>query len=216
MPQTIKPPRAKVPNATGQPLPTRLYAQVEITAKRHKSLDRSTLHLLLAMYRCFATLDRNQSDAVSKIGLTGTQFNILTTLERVGRPISMGEMAAMMVLQPTNLSGIVNALATRGLLRREVSTVDQRSFFVMLTAAGQRLLDEFLPDHWRHLETMMNGLTEADRVSLINLLRKLMGSIEDAELAAPADSGRANTVGTAARSRPHIAPRTRASGSARN
>ncbi|MFM9885716.1 MAG: MarR family transcriptional regulator [Burkholderiales bacterium] len=53
------------------------------------------------------------------MGLTGTQFNILTTLERIDRPVSIGEMAAMMVLQTTNLSGIVSVLAKRGLLRCE-------------------------------------------------------------------------------------------------
>ncbi|MFN0305780.1 MAG: MarR family winged helix-turn-helix transcriptional regulator [Burkholderiales bacterium] len=202
MPQRTKPSRVQASKTDARPLPTRLYAQVEITATRHKTLDRSTLHLLLAMYRCFATLDRNQSEEVRKIGLTGTQFNILTTLERVGRPVSMGDMAAMMVLQPTNLSGIVNLLAKRGLLRREVSATDQRSFLVTLTPAGQRMLDDFLPDHWRHLEALMRGLTEAERTMLVTLLRKFMVSIDDAEAAPPAMAQRASATVTQAGSRP--------------
>jgi DNA-binding MarR family transcriptional regulator len=177
---------------------------VAITATRHKTLDRSTLHLLLAMYRCFATLDRTQSEEVRKIGLTGTQFNILTTLERVDRPVSMGEMAAMMVLQPTNLSGIVNLLAKRGLLCREVSATDQRSFLVTLTPAGQRMLDDFLPDHWRHLEALMRGLTEEERNMLVTLLRKFMVSIDDAEANLPATERRANAPVSAPKSRTRV------------
>ncbi len=130
MPRPTKLSRLNVTRANGHVLSARLSAQVEIPAKRHQSPDRSALHLLLALYRCFATLDRNQQEEVRKIGLTGTQFNLLTTLERVDRPVSMGELAAMMVLQPTNLSGIVNGLAKRGLVRREVSALDHRSFLV--------------------------------------------------------------------------------------
>ncbi len=160
------------------------------------------------MYRCFATLDRNQQEEVRKIGLTGTQFNLLTTLERAERPVSMGEMAAMMVLKPTNLSGIVNGLAKHGLVRREVSTLDQRSFLVTLTPAGQRLLDGFLPDHWRHLERIMSGLSEGERVTLVNLLRKLMQSIDDTD--GPAPSGRTSVAAPPIRlrMRPHGAART--------
>jgi len=207
VPQPTKPSRLKVSKTNGHVLPTRLSAQVEIAAKRHQSLDRSALHLLLAVYRCFATLDRNQQEEVRKVGLTVTQFNLLTTLERVSRPVSMGEMAAMMVLQPTNLSGIVNGLAKRGLVRREVSALDQRSFLVSLMPAGQRLLDGFLPDHWRHLESIMSGLSEGERVTLVNLLRKLMHSINDADGAVPGAR-----TGAAA---PPVRLRTRAHGAAR-
>lgn len=191
VPRHSNPAPVRATKTRERPLPTRLHAQVEITAARHKDLDPTTLHLLLAMYRSFATLDRDQSEEVRAIDLTGTQFNILTTLERAGGPVSMGELAAMMVLQPTNLSGIVNKIADRGLVRRDVNTTDQRSFLVALTPAGQRLLDGFLPGHWRHLEGLMNGLTRGERVSLVELLRKLLVSIQDAEATAPARVRRA-------------------------
>ncbi len=173
------PPSKKKPStADAQPL-LHLSDQVAISAALDKSLDGTALWVLLAVYRAFAILDRDQADEVAAMGLSPLQFNILTTLQRTRQPTTMGALAGMLVVKPNNLSGNINSLAERGLIRRELNSTDQRSLLAVLTPAGEAFLREHLPAHWRRLERLMGGLTREQRLQLVTLLKGLTQSIEE-------------------------------------
>jgi DNA-binding MarR family transcriptional regulator len=106
------------------------------------------------------------------------QFNILTVLQRTGQPTTMGALAGMLVVKPTNLSGNINNLIKRGLVKRELNSGDQRWLLAVLTPAGLAFLSEHLPGHWRRLERLMDGLSREKRIQLVSLLRELLVSIE--------------------------------------
>lgn len=164
-------------DATGQPV-LHLSDQVAISAALDKALDGTALWVLLAIYRAFAILDRDQADEVGGMGLSPLQFNILTTLQRTRQPTTMGALASMLVVKPNNLSGNINTLAELGLIRRELNASDQRSLLAVLTAEGEAFLREHLPAHWRRLERLMSGLTREQRLQLVALLKELTTSIE--------------------------------------
>jgi DNA-binding MarR family transcriptional regulator len=156
-----------------------LRDQVAVSAAVDKALDGSALWVLLAVYRTFAILDRDQAEEVASMGLTPLQFNILTVLQRTGRPTTMGALSGMLVVRPTNLSGNINTLVERGLVRRELNESDQRSLLAVLTPHGQSFLSEHLPAHWRRLERLMYGLSREQRLQLVTLLKSLVLSVQD-------------------------------------
>ena len=159
------------------PLP-HLFDQVAVSVAHDEALDGSALLVLLAIYRAFAVLDRDQSEEVAGMGLTPLQFNILTTLHRSDQPLTMGALAEMLVVRPTNLSGNINTLAERGLIRRELNVSDQRSLLAVITPAGIAFLAARLPSHWRRLERLMDALSREQRSQLVGLLKLLVQSIE--------------------------------------
>lgn len=156
-----------------------LSDQVSVAAALDKALDGTALWVLLGLYRAFAVLDRDQAEEVAGIGLSPLQFNILTVLQRTGQPTTMGALAGMLVVKPTNLSGNINSLIERGLVKRELNAADQRWLLAVLTPAGKEFLAEHLPGHWRRLERLMYGLSREKRIQLVSLLRELLVSIED-------------------------------------
>ena len=156
-----------------------LSDQVAVAAALDKALDGSALWVLLGLYRAFAVLDRDQGEEVAGVGLSPLQFNVLTVLQRTGQPTTMGALAGMLVVKPTNLSGNINSLIERGLVKRELNAADQRSLLAVLTPAGQKFLAEHLPGHWRRLERLMYGLSREKRIQLVSLLKELVVSIED-------------------------------------
>ena len=160
------------------PLP-HLSDQVSVAAALDKALDGTALWVLLAMYRAFAVLDRDQAEEVAGIGLTPLQFNILTVLQRTGQPTTMGALSGMLVVRPTNLSGNINSLIKSGLVKRELNAADQRCLLAVLTPKGKEFLAEHLPGHWRRLERLMQGLSPEKRIQLVHLLRELAVSIGD-------------------------------------
>jgi DNA-binding MarR family transcriptional regulator len=155
-----------------------LSDQVAVAAALDKTLDGSALWVLLGLYRAFTTLDRDQAQEVGSIGLSPLQFNILTVLQRTGQPTTMGALAGMLVVKPTNLSGNINSLIKRGLVKRELNAGDQRWLLAVLTPNGEAFLSEHLPGHWRRLERLMFGLSREKRIQLVGLLRELLASIE--------------------------------------
>ena len=158
-----------------------LSDQVAVSAALDKALDGSALWVLLAVYRTFATLDPDQADEVGTMGLSPLQFNILTTLQRTRQPTTMGALAGMLVVKPNNLSGNINTLAEKGLIRRELNASDQRSLLAVLTPEGETFLKANLPAHWKRLERLMAGLTRQERLHLVTLLTQLTTSIARAQ-----------------------------------
>lgn len=150
-----------------------------MSAALDKALDGSALWVLLAMYRAFNVLDRDQAEELAAMKLTPLQFNILTVLQRTGRATTMGALAGMLVVKPTNLSGNINTLVNRGLVRRELNESDQRSLLAVLTDEGRTFLEENLPAHWRRMERLMYGLSREKRLQLVALLKELVLSISD-------------------------------------
>ena len=159
------------------PLP-RLVDQVTASVQQDGALDGTALRVLLSAYRAFAVLDRDQAEEAAAMGLTSLQFNILTVLHRSQQPLSMGALAAMLVVRPTNLSGNISTLAQRGLIRREINRSDQRSLLAVITPDGDAFLAAQLPAHWHRLERLMGELSPAQRGQLVRLLDRMVSSIE--------------------------------------
>ncbi len=172
---------AKASAASGAPPVLHLSDQVAVSAALDKALDGSALWVLLSIYRTFAILDRDQADEVGAMGLSPLQFNILTTLQRTRQPTTMGALAGMLVVKPNNLSGNINTLADKGLIRRELNPSDQRSLLAVLTPEGETFLKAHLPAHWRRQMRLMAGLTREERLHLVTLLTQLTTSIGRAQ-----------------------------------
>ena len=159
------------------PLPD-LRDQVAASVAKDNALDGSALLVVLTVYRAFAVLDRDQAEELAAMGLTPLQFNILTALHRAHLPLTMGALAAMLVVKPTNLSGNISTLATRGLIRRELNVSDQRSLLAVITPTGEAFLAAHLPGHWRRLERLLDQLSRPQRANLVKLLKQLTSSVE--------------------------------------
>lgn len=159
------------------PLP-RLTDQVAASVKQDGALDGTALRVLLSVYRAFAVLDRDQAEEATTMGLTSLQFNILTVLHRSHQSLTMGALAAMLVVRPTNLSGNISTLAQRGLIRREIKLSDQRSLLAVITPDGDAFLAAQLPTHWQRLERLMGELSRPQRAQLVRLLDRMASSIE--------------------------------------
>lgn len=165
--------------ALEEPPLVHLSDQVAVSTALDKALDGSALWVLLAVYRGFAVLDRDQAEEVGAMGLSPLQFNVLMTLQRTGKPTTMGALSSMLVVKPNNLSGNINALVERGFVKRELNAADQRSILAVLTPQGHAFLERHVPGHWRRLERLLHGLTREKRLQLVTLLKEMVISIKD-------------------------------------
>ncbi|MFE9259133.1 MarR family winged helix-turn-helix transcriptional regulator [Streptomyces sp. NPDC006879] len=117
-------------------------------------------HSLGAHYADFAT-------AAAAAGLTSSQAKTLTVLRR--SPDSMRSLAGTLGCDASNMTGVIDRLEKRGLVRREVSPADRRVKNVALTEEGIQAIDA--------IRSTMNGthagldrLSEAEQTELARLL----------------------------------------------
>ncbi|MEU7029119.1 MarR family winged helix-turn-helix transcriptional regulator [Streptomyces sp. NPDC015232] len=77
--------------------------------------------------------------AAASENLTASQGKALTVLRR--GPAAMRALAETLTCDASNMTGIIDRLEKRGLVRREADAADRRVKNVILTAEGERVSD---------------------------------------------------------------------------
>ena len=110
-------------------------------------------------------------------GLTAAQFNVLNLLaareEEAG--FSQRELADALVVDRSNVTGLVDRMESAGWVRRENDAADRRVYRVRLTAAGKKLWQKVAPGYAEVVGQVTARLTEKamrDTVGLLATLRE--------------------------------------------
>jgi DNA-binding MarR family transcriptional regulator len=104
--------------------------------------------------------------------LSPAQCHLLHLIEP-GKPLPMGQLAENMACHASNVTGLVDRLESRGLIRRQPSDADRRLKVLALTPAGVRLRAVVLERMTKPPETL-NRLSAAEQRALVKILRRLM------------------------------------------
>jgi DNA-binding MarR family transcriptional regulator len=112
------------------------------------------------------------AEASREYGLTVQQGQLLCVL--MAQPYGMSELGAMLGLEKSSLTGLVDRAVRRGLVRREPDPKDGRAVRVGLTAEGSEVAGEFYTDTCRRIEALSDGLSAADRGGLAALLGRVV------------------------------------------
>ena len=90
--------------------------------------------------------------------LSPAQFNVLNVLRSFPEGCSQMDLSRQLVTHRSNVTGLVDRLERRGLVRRRDVPGDRRAYAVQLTAAGQKLLQEILPLYHAKAERVWEGI----------------------------------------------------------
>ena len=140
---------------------------------REKAIDRfwETIPPLWNMVRSHI-----RTTATAKFDITVEQFHILRYVRR--GPNSMSELAVAKNISRPAISQAVDVLVKKGLLTRVPSSTDRRVIELILTAAGNALLDTVFKENREWMKERMNRLT-ADELETIGrameALKKILG-----------------------------------------
>lgn len=128
-----------------------------------------TLRRLATAYQAFAAYSAAH---IRTLDLTPPQFDVIATLG--GKPgMTCRELGEQTLITKGTLTGMLDRLEARGLIRRDAVENDRRSVFVGLTPAGERLHARIFPEHVRHLRTCFAGLDSRELRQLDDLLERL-------------------------------------------
>jgi DNA-binding MarR family transcriptional regulator len=109
-----------------------------------------------------------------EFGLAPAQALALNELE-TDHPLSMRELAARLKCDPSNITGLIDRLEARGLVRRETHPGDRRIKYLVLTEAGQQIRAR-LQARLYSAPPCMSCMDEADQRTLYELLSRMLGT----------------------------------------
>jgi DNA-binding MarR family transcriptional regulator len=89
------------------------------------------------------------------------------------RPVPMGQLADTLACHASNVTGLVDRLESRGLLRRRPSDADRRVKVLVLTPAGARLRAE-LVERVLAPPAALERLSLREQRALAKILRRLL------------------------------------------
>ncbi|WP_280219650.1 MarR family winged helix-turn-helix transcriptional regulator [Nocardia neocaledoniensis] len=115
--------------------------------------------------------------AAASENLTASQGKTLTVLRR--RPASMRALAEVLTCDASNVTGIINRLEKRGLVRRETSASDRRVTTLVLTPEGERVTDA-IRAKMSVTRAGLDRLGEDERELLSSLLKRVFYPPRDA------------------------------------
>ncbi|SRR5258708_11524362 len=132
--------------------------------------------LIIRILATSAMLLRESQRFFRPHGLTEAQFNVLNLLGMRPDGMSQRELGELLVVDRSNVTGLLDRLEKTGWVAREDHPVDRRIYCVKLTKKGKDLLDKVLPKYLDAVKDVTSGLS-ADRIkSTMELLRSLEDS----------------------------------------
>jgi len=136
---------------------------------------------LLAVSNVFraATAVRNhmEREVLAEHQLGWSAFVVLFVL-RVWGAKESNEVAAEAGITGGTLTGVLNTLERRGLVKRKPHATDGRRLVVTPTAKGRRTVDAIMPVFNHHEAIVTSGLTDRDRGELSRLLRAILRTLD--------------------------------------
>src|SRR5919109_2690442 len=90
------------------------------------------------LVRLFFAQRASLPPVAAELRLSAAQCHVLHLIEP-DRPVAMGRLAETLACDASNVTGLVDRLESRGLIRRRPSVVDRRVKVLDLTPAGARL-----------------------------------------------------------------------------
>lgn len=105
-------------------------------------------------------------------GLSEAQFNVLNILARPPGTagLSQREISDILVVDRSNVTGLLDRMEAAGWVRREPVPGDRRAWRVRLTAAGRRLWQRCEPDYQRAIIAVTRALGAADAKTALAVL----------------------------------------------
>jgi DNA-binding MarR family transcriptional regulator len=108
----------------------------------------------------------------SEFELSPAQCHVLHLIEP-GRPVPMGRLAEALACDASNVTGLVDRLESRGLVRRQAFSEDRRVKVLELTPAGVRLRSIVFERMTKPPESL-GRLSPAEQQALVKMLKRLL------------------------------------------
>ena len=137
------------------------------------------LSLLRPLVEAYLAFYRVSSRHIESLGVTPSQFDVIAELGDV-KGLTCAELSRATLVTKGTLTGVLDRLEGKGIVKRNAIRGDRRAIKVQLTAKGIALFQKVFPTHADFLRPYFKAaMSPAEIHSMKKILRRLRDSFED-------------------------------------
>lgn len=141
---------------------------------RMSSGDHQSLRLWLRLLSCSTDIETQIRQRLrSQFGMTLARFDYLAQLHRHPNGLRMNALSRYLMVTGGNVTGLTDELEKDGFVTREADPDDRRSWRVALTPKGRKAFEKIASVHEGWVIEMFDGIADADRHQMYELLGRL-------------------------------------------
>lgn len=147
----------------------------------HPDLGTEPMALLGRVHRLSQAVGAQVTEHFQSYGLSRGEYDVLASLRRAGAPnrLTPGQLQESLLLSSAGVTGRVDRLERRKLVRRLPDPDDGRVVLVELTPEGRKLVDRVVREDMEREYRWIEALSESERRTAIRILRKLLRAVEE-------------------------------------
>jgi DNA-binding MarR family transcriptional regulator len=158
----------------------RIDVIVEQWRRERPDLDVAALALVGRLFRVVELAGTELANPLRAHGLDSGWFDLIAGLRRAGPPYELHptDLMTTTMLSSGGMTKRIDRLVEAGLVQRRADPGDRRATLVRLTPRGKRTADAALETHLAGEERLLAALSQAERRTLDELLRKLLAALD--------------------------------------
>lgn len=129
-------------------------------------------HILHRLIHLFKVKEDQQ---LERTGLSGKELYVLEHI-REDNPWRFNEFAENYRIKPSTLTGIVERLEKKGLLKRERDVKDRKAVYLYCTSQGKEVVKQHIEEDQLFFSSMLAALDTEERAQFINLVKQITDS----------------------------------------
>jgi DNA-binding MarR family transcriptional regulator len=141
--------------------------------RRYAGADKLATEVVLNLFRTESLVSAALTSVLRPHGLSLATFNVLMVLQGAGAPLCPREIADQLVVTGATITGLLDSLEKKELVRRSPHPGDRRMLLVTMTPKGKKLLSSVLPSFFPSEAELVSALTGAEKQTLVRLLGKI-------------------------------------------
>ena len=134
--------------------------------------QKSFIPVLRELARAYQEFESFSASHIRALDLTPSQFDIVATLGNTDG-MSFKELGEKTLITKGTLTGVVDRLEAKNLVKRIASTRDGRSQTVQLTHKGETLFARIFPAHMSHVGQAFATFSQEDLDNMVATLYRL-------------------------------------------
>ena len=141
--------------------------------EQYAGFDLLASQTMLSFLITYDLLHQVTARYMADYGLSKSSLNILLLLRHgpaEGRQLR--ELGELLLVSRANITGLIDHLEEKGLVKRSVDPEDRRARHATITKKAEALLDEFMPLHYGRVNQLLVDLSNDEKTALLSLLKK--------------------------------------------
>jgi DNA-binding MarR family transcriptional regulator len=142
--------------------------------KQFPNFDHSTVCMIASLSNTYHILRSVMERAFSIYEITPQSMDVLVALYVMkDRDCLLGEIGELLMVSPANITGLVEGLVKKGLVKRTEDPGDRRKRLTKLTPRGITFMETFIPASARFLREVFASVTPEDKQQLYDRLNQI-------------------------------------------